>query len=154
MTDLDALNRPIRVVVTGGRDYRDLDRAWSELAWLHDRFVVGRLCEGGCPTGADKHARAWRSLEGIAGKSYPADWSQGPSGGPIRNGVMLAAEVPDLVLAFPGDRGTKDCIRQAVGLGRLVWVVDAPAWLPGGAESLVPTKGRAEVTGVQGGLWG
>jgi hypothetical protein len=33
---------------------------------------------------------------------------------------MLAAEHPDMVLAFPGGRGTADCVRRARARGLLV----------------------------------
>jgi ABC-type Fe3+-hydroxamate transport system substrate-binding protein len=36
----------------------------------------------------------------------------GPSAGPIRNGRMLEYK-PDLVIAFPGGRGTANMVKQA-----------------------------------------
>jgi hypothetical protein len=37
----------------------------------------------------------------------------GRSGGPKRNQQMLEEGKPDLVLAFPGGRGTADMVRRA-----------------------------------------
>jgi hypothetical protein len=42
-----------------------------------------------------------------------ADWSIGRKAGPIRNQRMLDEHAPDLVVAFPGGRGTADMVRRA-----------------------------------------
>jgi hypothetical protein len=45
--------------------------------------------------------------------AFPADWKRhGKSAGPLRNQEMLDA-APDLVIAFPGGRGTADMVRRA-----------------------------------------
>lgn len=52
---------------------------------------------------------------------FTADWDKhGKSAGPIRNQAMLSGtigDLADLLIAFPGGRGTEDCIRQADLLG-------------------------------------
>lgn len=46
---------------------------------------------------------------------YHADWNaHGRSAGPIRNAKMLAEGKPDLVVAFPGGKGTA----HMVGIAR------------------------------------
>lgn len=43
-----------------------------------------------------------------------ADWDGlGRKAGPIRNQRMLDEGKPDLVVAFPGDKGTADMVRRA-----------------------------------------
>ena len=46
-----------------------------------------------------------------------ADWDKhGKSAGPIRNARMLGWK-PDVVVAFPGDVGTRDCVSKAKAAG-------------------------------------
>jgi hypothetical protein len=46
--------------------------------------------------------------------TVPADWQKhGTAAGPIRNKQMIVSGKPDLVLAFPGGRGTADMSRRA-----------------------------------------
>ena len=52
----------------------------------------------------------------------PADWTKhGKAAGPIRNQKMLD-ECPDLVVAFPGGKGTADMVRRAMKAGIDCWV--------------------------------
>jgi hypothetical protein len=45
---------------------------------------------------------------------FPAQWDRyGEAAGPIRNAWMLEFGKPDLVVAFPGGRGTADMISKA-----------------------------------------
>jgi hypothetical protein len=50
---------------------------------------------------------------------WPADWGlHGKAAGAIRNRAMLVGPPPaDLVIAFPGGRGTANCVAQAEALG-------------------------------------
>jgi hypothetical protein len=49
---------------------------------------------------------------------YVAQWKKhGRAAGPIRNQRMLDEGKPDLVVAFPGGRGTADMIRRAERAG-------------------------------------
>lgn len=99
------------VAVTGGRSHR-LTR--------HERRCLRVLltdCEefrhGDC-AGVDRQAAMIAEGLGrlIEVKSYPADWEcYGAAAGPIRNGRML--EGVDLLVAFPGGKGTKSCINIA-----------------------------------------
>jgi hypothetical protein len=101
------------IVVTGGRDYRDEKKVFETLNKLHATKTVTLVVEGGA-SGADDLARAWALANGISVKTYPAQWNEyGKLAGPIRNGQMLDEERPDLVVAFPGGRGTANCTKQA-----------------------------------------
>lgn len=113
----------VRVLVTGGRGYLDGARVASELAALH-RLHGAELVvvHGDCPTGADAIADEWCKRNGVACEPFPADWNAGRGGGPRRNQAMVDAGA-DLCLAFPGGRGTADCIRRARAAGIPVWNV-------------------------------
>lgn len=61
----------------------------------------------GCATGADIMAGEWAKANGIPVLEYPALWKlHNKRAGPIRNVQMLEEGNPDLVVAFPGGRGT------------------------------------------------
>ena len=102
----------MRVLVCGGRDYRDRARAYAEL----DRLPrEGLVIITGAANGADSLARDWCfARDGVEIEQYPADWkTYGKAAGPIRNQQMIDEGRPDLVLAFPGGRGTADMVKKA-----------------------------------------
>lgn len=103
----------MRVLVCGGRDYQDSRRVYAVLDKLHAEAGIDRLIEGGA-NGADHLAWAWSQLRGVASERFEADWeNQGSFAGPARNKRMLDEGHPDLVIAFPGGRGTADMVRKA-----------------------------------------
>lgn len=113
---------PLRVLVCGGRDYANKAAVWREL----DVRGVGLVIQGDAQ-GADALARRWADTFGVPCLSFPAAWFfHGKRAGPIRNAWMLQFGRPDLVLAFPGGRGTADMVKQARAAGvRVVEVPDA-----------------------------
>lgn len=103
----------MRVLVCGGRDYRDFQRVKRYLNTLHSTIEIDTLIEGGA-RGADTLARVWAAQASVPVETFPADWSQhGRRAGTIRNKRMLTEGRPDLVVAFPGGVGTADMVRQA-----------------------------------------
>ena len=102
-----------RVLVCGGRDYKDFDAVCRAL----DPLPITHLIEGGA-TGADSLARQWAVRNSIPFTTYEANWeTHGRAAGPIRNKAMLDDGKPDLVVAFPGGRGTANMIKQAEQAG-------------------------------------
>jgi UDP-N-acetylmuramoylalanine-D-glutamate ligase len=104
----------MRVLVCGGRDYDDAERAVAVLDKLHQTAEgIDVLIEGGAK-GADRLARRWAQAEPVRIETYEADWeNQGSFAGPARNKRMLDEGKPDLVIAFPGGKGTADMVRKA-----------------------------------------
>jgi hypothetical protein len=110
-----------RVLVTGGRDYAD---AASVDAWLTS-LTPSVIAEGGA-SGADRLAAIWAHDNDVRCETFPARWAlHGRAAGPIRNQQMLDEFNPDIVLAFPGGRGTADMVARARKKG--VRVVEAAA---------------------------
>lgn len=106
-------HKSLRIIVTGGRDYWDRDYLRQALDML--RPVV--VHQGGA-SGADVMAKIWCVENGVPCAEWPAYWrAQGKSAGPRRNLFMLLYANVDLVVAFPGDKGTSDCIGKAIGKG-------------------------------------
>ena len=103
------LNRNLRVIVCGGRDYTDRKTVFAFL----DKFVPGTVIEGGA-TGADNLAAAWAKANGAELITVRADWATyGRAAGPLRNQRMLAEFEPHGVIAFPGGKGTENMKQQA-----------------------------------------
>jgi predicted dinucleotide-utilizing enzyme len=108
------------IVVTGGRDFADEAFVSRVLDNLHRRGGIRRLAHGGA-TGADALAAKWARANGVECVEYRADWKQnGRAAGPIRNSEMISRESPEMVVAFPGGAGTKDCMMKARVCGILV----------------------------------
>ncbi len=96
-----------------------MDRAWlfRELDALRSSRGVTLLISG-CARGADTLTIEWAEAGGIEVARFPADWStHGRAAGPIRNQQMLDEGKPELVVAFPGGRGTADMVRRARAAG-------------------------------------
>jgi predicted Rossmann-fold nucleotide-binding protein len=109
----------MRILVCGGRDYDNYPRV---------QYVLGQtvnldndiIIEGGAK-GADRMARTFAINYGVAHETYPADWEK--AAGILRNQEMLETGI-DLVIAFPGGRGTADMIRRAEKAGVEVYKVE------------------------------
>lgn len=104
----------MRVLICGGRNYDDSRRVYAVLDKLHAEAGVDRVIEGGA-RGADALARRWAENVGaVPVDTFEADWeAHGTFAGPMRNQRMLDEGLPDLVIAFPGGRGTADMVRKA-----------------------------------------
>lgn len=128
-----------RVLVTGGRDYGDLaslkgnrdhpDWARRKREYQHVLDTLTRLSMDWPNTPPDQYGNNLPAVTIISGGArgvgsvaidwvvmnwcqlveFPADWAAGP----IRNQRMLNEGKPDLVVAFPGGRGTEDMKKLA-----------------------------------------
>lgn len=108
-----------KVLVCGGRDFTDKKLVFETLTELSkvsynpeidDNFFM--VIQGGAK-GADRLAKEWALTGGYPMVEVPANWDfYGRSAGPIRNASMLKLE-PDIVVAFPGGRGTQSMINLA-----------------------------------------
>lgn len=107
----------MRVLVCGGRDYNDTETVFSVLSSLVADKPVTAIIHGAA-AGADKIAGGWARLSGIPEEPFAADWNEhGRAAGAIRNRRMLVEGKPDLVIAFPGGRGTENMVAQAMKAG-------------------------------------
>jgi len=111
------MTTPKTILVTGGRDFRDKGKLNAVLCGLDRHYGFTTLIHGGA-SGADTLAGMWAKEWGLTVLVYLADWAKhGPKAGPIRNQDMLERGKPDLVIAFPGGRGTADMVRRAKAAG-------------------------------------
>lgn len=122
-------NKP-RILVCGGRDFNDravvisaLDSLVMARGWITRKDDFGNFLPSvviihGDARGADRIADDWAVNNWCDIESYPADWeTDGKAAGPIRNQRMIDEGTPDLVVAFPGGRGTADMVRRAERAG-------------------------------------
>ena len=113
-------NSPIRVLVCGGRDFGidPAERYFVQCTlddFARDRDVV--IIHGGAK-GVDSVAGGWAKIKSWTVELYRANWAKyGPRAGPIRNRQMLYEGKPDIVLAFPGGKGTAHMSQIAKSAG-------------------------------------
>lgn len=111
----------LRILVCGGRDYRDQEAVYRALDAVHAKRVVSCIIAGAA-SGADHLAYNWAKDRGVEVLEFPADWkTYGKAAGPIRNQQMLDEGQPDGVVAFPGGRGTNGMVDLAIKAGIRVW---------------------------------
>lgn len=107
----------MKVLVCGGRDFANVAYVYTTLDRLHAERRFTALMQGGAH-GADELARDWaKTKPEIQRFVCKADWEKhGKAAGPMRNARMLEWK-PDLVVAFPGGRGTADMVKRAKAAG-------------------------------------
>lgn len=119
------------IAVTGGRDYTDQDAIVTalrqEIAFAQDTLQRRPvLLTGGCPTGLDELARRWWHRAERPYVVDPATFTKhGRRAGPMRNNRMAIGATfamdppfhPDVLLRFPGGRGTQDCEDKMRSMG-------------------------------------
>jgi len=110
----------MKVIVTGGRDYSDANMVDDVL----DLFKPTMIVQGGA-FGADRLARMYAEFYKIECVTMSADWEKhGKAAGPIRNVEMLKAHPDAVVVAFPGGRGTANCVQYACEMNMIVLRVE------------------------------
>lgn len=72
-----------------------------------------KIVQGGA-TGADTLARLWAEENNVSCVTMHADWKrEGRLAGIKRNQAMIDQHKPDMVLQFPGGKGTADMVKRA-----------------------------------------
>lgn len=110
----------MKVIVTGGRDFEDAEMIARNLEKLKPTLII----EGGA-RGADRLAREWAKANNVPFHTEEADWSGlGLSAGHTRNRAMLEKFPDATVLVFPGGKGTRNCMNQAIARKRNIVKAD------------------------------
>ena len=115
---------------------QEAERAVGEqdtLARVLDASGATAIIHGGAK-GADGWADFWARMNAVPCMEYVACWypkgikgGLDKSAGPKRNQRMIDEGKPDLVIAFPGGKGTADMVRRAKSAGIPVQEVPAPS---------------------------
>lgn len=124
-----AEGRAMRFAVTGGRTYHDAEAIEAMLLTMS---ITDTLVHGAAP-GADQACAEWWKMMGGKTEAHPADWRGPcrpecrpghrrahpgaktdfcPAAGAYRNQEILDSGV-ELLVAFPGGRGTADMVDRA-----------------------------------------
>jgi hypothetical protein len=132
----------MRILVCGGRNYgwktvgnkklinhKEKDFLFKTLDTLAEKYSIFYRADdnwlpsditiiSGAASGADEFAIDWALSNWTDFKEYKANWARyGRAAGPIRNKQMLVEGNPDLVVAFPGGKGTANMVKQAKEVG-------------------------------------
>jgi len=109
----------MRVIIAGGRDYVLTESDRTFLDALHKAIKIEEVVSGGAP-GADRGGELWAKSRGLRTTVFKANWeTDGKKAGPLRNQKMV--NYADMLVAFPGNRGTQDCITRAMAKGLQVF---------------------------------
>lgn len=101
-----------RVLVCGGRSYANRGGVFEVLDAAHAANPIIALIHGNAK-GADALADEW-AIGKCETLTFTPLWEEhGPAAGPRRNQKMLEDGKPDIVIAFPGGKGTADMVRRA-----------------------------------------
>lgn len=129
-----------KILVCGGRNYNNkcvvyntLYRICDNRGWNYEPDSYGNylpnvtIIHGGCKTGTDRLADEWAIVNWTGLKVCEAQWHLfGKAAGPMRNELMLL-HAPDLVVAFPGGKGTADMIKRTKKAGfEVIEFMDEP----------------------------
>lgn len=99
----------MKVLICGGRAYDNREYLEDTL----DNLEISEIIEGGA-TGADALAYNYAKSRNIKVTKFVANWKKyGRKAGMLRNKQMLEEGKPDLVIAFPGNKGTANMIKLA-----------------------------------------
>lgn len=114
----------MRILICGGRDFTDARKFGLLMEGVEEQYGPFVEVIHGCARGADRLAGEWAAAKRIMAHEFPADWTRhGRAAGPIRNEQMLREGRPDIVVAFPGGRGTANMVALAKAAG--VRVIEA-----------------------------
>lgn len=109
----------MKVIVAGGRDFKRTKWGREVLDALHSEIEFTEVVCG-MARGADTMGRYWAHDHHIPVKQFPAKWDKyGAAAGPIRNGQMAA--YADVLIAFPGGKGTANMVKQAKQHGLIIY---------------------------------
>lgn len=118
-----------RILVCGGRWFNQEEYLFRVLDHYQEQAAGFAVLIHGEAPGADTMADRWAHTRGIRVEPYPAAWDDlttppvakrfrrdgtpyNAAAGGIRNARMLAEGKPDVVIAFPGGKGTADMIKR------------------------------------------
>lgn len=128
----------MRVLVSGGRNYDNWARVHGTLSQFHERYGISCIIQGEA-RGADFCAKTWamnngvrlasRDLPGTGLTGYPAKWAElGHKAGIVRNQEMLSDADPNLVIIFPGGKGTAHMRTLAIACEYPTLIVPDREW--------------------------
>lgn len=118
---------PERILVCGGRYAFDTNFIFATLDEYRKFFAPVFCIIQGEARGTDYIAKCWAKRNGIACIGVEANWDfYDKSAGPTRNYWMTQFCSPELILAFPGNKGTENMVQTGKRLGITTHRIIAP----------------------------
>lgn len=120
---------PIRVLVTGDREWACLGIAEAVVTRLVARYGPGVMIIHGGAKGVDLSFELAAREQEVATEVHEADWEKhGRKAGPLSNQEMVDRGA-ELAIAVHRDlsqsRVTKDCVRRCLEAGIPVWLIES-----------------------------
>lgn len=104
------------IAFTGGRENKLGPDEEAFLIALEGGMKYTATFHVGDANGVDLSVRGVCVRRGYDYRIFHADWNEhGKAAGPIRNGEMIKGT--DLLIAYPGGKGTQNCVAQAEAIG-------------------------------------
>ena len=115
----------MRLLVSGGREFDDVEFIVTHLTRLHKARSITELVHGAA-RGVDTICAMWAEEVGVTPIPVPAEWRDDGGrfdrgAGHERNQRMLDEYHPDALFAFPGGGGTADMVERAEKVLPEVW---------------------------------
>jgi hypothetical protein len=124
----------MRVLVCGGRDFRDREYLTRMLNGLPFKTTI--VIHGGA-RGADTLAGEWAAARGLHCAVVNALWDYaGANAGMLRNVAMLLLQ-PEYCVAFEGGHGTADMVELCLKNNIIVWDLRGDAAPKGGIVDML-----------------
>lgn len=99
----------MKVLVCGGRDFKD----WGAMRAILDNLRGVEEIIHGDARGADELAGRWALFRDVPCREFPAKWERHGRSAGYRRNVEMADTQPDIVIAFPGGKGTAHMVELA-----------------------------------------
>lgn len=129
----------MRLIICGGRHFRDMALVERELTRIHAANPIDVLVHGGS-AGIGMPAEAWGNEHDVHIVRYPPCRCSGRSSDARRDMFMLSDGRPDAILAFPGGRRTKALVQMAEAQG--IPVISVETGLGSGKSAPAPSMGE------------
>ena len=100
---------------------------------IHEESEITELIHGGAK-GADALAGKWADANGVRQVISKPDWGRYRRGAAVKNNQTMVDMGPDVVVAFPGGKGTADLVRRARKAGIRILMVPADSEAPNGQQ--------------------
>ena len=113
-----------KIIVTGGRNYKDYEVVKSALDWAASEFAAQEVVIGG--SGGDALAKRWAKESGMWVTTFKPLWHifKGQAG-QLRNVLMVNGNKDaKCLIAFPGGKTVTNCIGCALSVGIKCFQVD------------------------------
>lgn len=119
----------MRILICGGRDFTDYSLLCRHMDDISEDYDFDNnqpiTIIAGEARGVDTLAKRYAEECGWGYEGYPADWEKyGRRAGYVRNQQMLTEGRPELVVAFPGGKGTEMMVKLSKEAGVRTVVID------------------------------